>query len=71
METIQTLNKWGFMQQADSFVYILLGIHSKQRVVEAFQSFGVQEFTTKPLSEPTVMEACHKYWGGDTDKQHI
>jgi CheY-like chemotaxis protein len=66
---IDTLHQRGFIQQASS-VFILLGISSSQQEIERFKSLGVQEYTTKPLSEQTMMEAYHKYGGGDTAKQH-
>ena len=62
VELIETLHQRGFMQQSNS-VFILLGISSSKQEIERFKSLGVQEYTTKPLSKQTVMQAYHKYWG--------
>lgn len=65
MELIQALHKINFIIE-QKIIFILLGIHTLQPEIEAFQRLGVQEFTTKPLSKEIVLEVYHKYWSQDT-----
>ncbi len=69
MEFIKALNDIGFVNR-EEVVFILLAIDSKKEDIEEFQRLGVQEFTYKPLSEKTVLDAYHKNFARDTSKEH-
>ena len=51
-------------------IFILLAVHTTLQDQEVFKKLGVQEFTSKPLSRHTVMEAYTKYWAHDTIEGH-
>lgn len=69
MEFIKALNEIGFVNREEVF-FILLGIDYKPADIDTYKMLGVQEFTTKPLSKETMMDASHKYFAGDTVKEH-
>ncbi len=69
LELMQELNASGFVECTD-IVFVLLGIHSTQEHVAAFEKLGVQEFTTKPLCREVILETYHKYWGEPTANYH-
>lgn len=69
LKLIQLLNKEGFLERVE-VVFILLAIASSKEDVHKFQELGVQEFTPKPLSKETVLDAYKKYWGNDTASDH-
>lgn len=69
VELIKALHAIDFINR-NEVIFILLGIHTKLEDIRKFQEMGVQEFTTKPLSKETVMDAYYKYWAGDTAQDH-
>jgi CheY-like chemotaxis protein len=66
MEMMQALNERGFLNE-QRIVYMLLGVNSTAQNIEEFTKLGVQEYTTKPLSEQTVMDTYNKYFANDTN----
>ncbi|MCC9137012.1 response regulator [Pontibacter silvestris] len=66
---MQLLNKEGLLERVE-VVYLLLAIASSKEDIKHFKELGVQEFTSKPLSKETVMDAYKKYWAGDTVNNH-
>jgi CheY-like chemotaxis protein len=69
MEMMQELKQRGFVDR-QKVVYILLGVNSTFEHIEEFKKLGIQEYTTKPLSEQVVMDAYHKYFANDTARDH-
>jgi CheY-like chemotaxis protein len=69
LEMMKELKQRGFIDK-QRIVFILLGVHSTQKQIEEFIKLGVQEYTSKPLSEQTVMDAYHKYFADDTARDH-
>jgi CheY-like chemotaxis protein len=65
MELIESLYNTGFMKDG-KVIFMYLNVDSKQQDIDALKELGVQEFTTKPLSQEKVMEVYHKYWQNDT-----
>lgn len=60
-ELIEALNNIGFMERSRS-VFMYLNVNAQQKDIDALKELGVQEFTTKPLSEEKVMDVYHKHW---------
>ena len=69
MELMQALNKTDVLANSN-IVFLLLAVNTTLREQEVFKNLGVQEFTSKPLSRQTVLEAYAKYWAGDTAADH-
>jgi response regulator RpfG family c-di-GMP phosphodiesterase len=69
LEMMQQLKSRNYIN-TQRIVFILLGTHSTPAQIEAFKKLGVQEYTSKPLSEQTVMDAYHKYFADDTARDH-
>jgi CheY-like chemotaxis protein len=69
LELMHILNERGFIDK-HAIVFILLGINSTKEHIAEFQKLGIQEYTQKPLSEQKVMDAYHKYFAGDTARDH-
>lgn len=65
MELMEKLNWEGLLDEVEA-VFLLLAVNSSKQDIELFRVLGVQEFTDKPLSKETVMDAYKKYWAGDT-----
>jgi CheY-like chemotaxis protein len=69
LEMMHALKARDFIKN-QRIVFILLGVHSTPPQIEEFIKLGVQEYTSKPLSEQTVMDAYHKYFADDTARDH-
>ena len=69
MELMQALHKKDVLENS-SIVFLLLAINTTAQEQEVFKKLGVQEFTYKPLSKQTVLDAYAKYWAGDTAADH-
>ena len=69
LEMMQALKERDFINN-QRIVFILLGVHSTPSQIEEFKKLGVQEYTSKPLSQETVMDAYHKYFANDTARDH-
>lgn len=70
LELMIALHQSGILAKRQ-IVFLLLAIDTRQEDKEAFRRLGVQEFTSKPLSKKTVLDAYKKYWVGDTAKKHL
>ncbi len=70
LELMHYLHTDGILKKMET-VFILLAVHTTPQDQEVFKQFGVQEFTSKPLSKQTVMEAYTKYWAHNTIEGHI
>lgn len=66
LELMKSLHKTGILERIEA-VFLLLAIQTKPEEKEIFQELGVQEFTAKPLSKKTVMDAYVKYWARNTE----
>lgn len=64
MELIKSLYNTGFIKDG-KVIFMYLNVNSKQQDIDALKELGVQEFTTKPLSQEKVMEVYRKYWQKD------
>lgn len=60
-ELIEALHKIGFIERSEA-VFMSLNVNAPQKDIDALKELGIQEFTTKPLSEERVMDIYHKYW---------
>ena len=60
-ELIEALDKINFMKE-NKVVFMFLGVSSLQADIESMKEYGVQEFTTKPLSETKIMDVYSKHW---------
>ncbi len=69
MELMQELNRTGSIKW-HKVVFILLAVHTSGEDIAAFQQFGVQEYTPKPLSEEVIWNAYQKYFAHDKAKEH-
>jgi CheY-like chemotaxis protein len=69
LELMKALNDIDFVNRS-KVVFLLLAVDSREEHIEEFQRLGVQEFTRKPISKETVMDAYHKYWADDTARDH-
>lgn len=69
MELMEALNKTDVLDN-NEIVFLLLAIHTTPQEQEVFKGLGIQEFTSKPLSKQTVMDAYAKYWANDTAGNH-
>ena len=63
IEVMEALNEVNFLKN-NEVVFMFLDINSTQNEIETLKELGVQEFTTKPLSEEKVMGVFNKYWKG-------
>lgn len=69
MEMLMRLTHNQYIER-HSVVFILLGIDTTPADLKIYIDLGVQEYTSKPPDEETVMSAYHKYRGGNTAEQH-
>lgn len=60
-ELIEALNKLNFFKEHKA-VFMFLEVNSFPKDVEALKDLGVQEFTSKPLSQEKIMDVYNKYW---------
>ena len=60
-ELIEALDKIHFIKE-NNVVFMFLGVNSVHADVETMKELGVQEFTTKPLSETKVMDVYNRHW---------
>lgn len=60
-ELIEALSKINFIKE-NKVVFMFLGVSSIHADVESMKELGVQEFTTKPLSEAKVLDVYKKHW---------
>ena len=63
IEIVEAVNEINFMKRNEA-VFMFLDINSKQNEIDTLKELGVQEFTTKPLSEEKVMGVFNKHWKG-------
>ena len=69
LELMRELYRTGFTERKE-VVFLLLAAHSSPKAIEEFKRLGVQEYTTKPLSEEVVLRAWQKYLAYDTAGNH-
>jgi two-component system response regulator YesN len=70
LEMMKELKKRNFINN-QRIVFILLGVYSMEEDIEEFRKLGVQEYTSKPLSEQTVMDVYRKYFADGMARDHI
>ena len=61
IEFLENLHKLKF-QNWHEVIFLALAAHLKEDTIEELRRLGVQEFTSKPLSEELIMELYGKYW---------
>lgn len=61
IEFMEHLNNMNFSNR-NKIVILILAAASKQEDLDKFKKLGVTEFTSKPLSEKTVVNVYKKYW---------
>lgn len=64
-ELIEALDEINFIKE-NKVVFMFLGVSSIQADVETMKELGVQEFTTKPLSETKILDVYSKHWKTDS-----
>lgn len=60
-ELIEALHNIGFIESSGS-IFMYLNVNASQKDVDVLKELGINEFTTKPLSEERVMDVYNKYW---------
>lgn len=63
-ELIEALDEINFIKE-NKVVFMFLGVSSIQADIETMKEMGVQEFTTKPLSETKILDVYNKHWKKD------
>lgn len=66
LEFLKALNELE-LQKKFQTVLLLLAVQIPQDMLIEFLNLGIQEYTLKPLDEPTIMSTYQKYW----DKEGI
>jgi CheY-like chemotaxis protein len=61
MEFLEELNRLGISNRDEVYI-LLLAVHTSAEELGRYQDLGIQDFTSKPLDEITLLEACHQYW---------
>ncbi|QCR21577.1 response regulator [Pontibacter sp. SGAir0037] len=70
LEMMENLQEIGILSKIRA-VFLLLAVNSEEQDIRKFMELGVQEYTQKPLSKETLLDAYQKYWADDTVRDHV